>query len=76
MFCFFPLVVLLPWPLKRTMLLAKALSCWMMWLVWAQSSPSWTVPIAIGGSTTAHTLRTWEFTVLQRATQSLAAWVT
>lgn len=77
MFCFLPLVVLLPWPLKGTMLLAKASFYWMMWLVWGQSCPSWTVPTATGGSMTAHTLRMWESAAPPRATQSwMAAWVT
>lgn len=76
-FCFLPLVVLLPWPLKGTMLLAKALSYWMMWLVQGQSCPSWTVPTATGGSMTAHTPKMWESAVPRRATQSwMAAWVT
>lgn len=70
-------MVLLPWPLKGTMLLAKALSYWTMWLVWGQSCPSWTVPTATGGSMTAHTLRMWESAVPWKATQSwMAAWVT
>lgn len=77
MFSFLPLVDLLPWPLKGTMLLAKALSYWMMWFVWGQSCPSWTVPTATGGSMTAHTPRMWESAVPQRATQSwMAVWVT
>lgn len=77
MFCFLFLVVLLLWPLKGTMLLAKAWFYWMMWLVREQSCPSWTVATATGVSMTAHMLRMWESGVHPRATQSwMAAWVT
>lgn len=76
-FCFLPLVVLLPWPLKESMVLAKASSYWMMWHVWGQSWLSWTVPTANGGSMTAPMLRIWESAVPQKATRSwMAAWVT
>lgn len=70
-------MVLLSWPLKGIMLLAKASSYWMMWHVWGQSCPSWTVPTATGGSMTAPMLRIWESAVPQKATRSwMAVWVT
>lgn len=70
-------MVLLPWPLKETMLLAKASFYWMMWHVWGQSCFSWTVPTATGGSMTAPMLRIWESAVPQKATWSwMAPWVT
>lgn len=70
-------MVLLPWPLKETTVLAKASSYWMMWHVQGQSCLSWIVPTATGGSMTAPMLRIWESAVPQKATQSwMAAWVT
>ncbi|XP_073208968.1 neurotrypsin-like isoform X3 [Lepidochelys kempii] len=69
-----PFTVALPaWHLRGSTHLAKALSFWTTWLVQAQSSLSWTVHTATGGSMTARMPRMWGSDAPLKPTRSLKA---
>lgn len=73
LFHFLLLVALPAWHLRGSTHLAKALSFWTTWLVQAQSSLSWTVHTATGGSMTAHMPRMWGSDAPLKPTRSLKA---
>ncbi|XP_073208969.1 neurotrypsin-like isoform X4 [Lepidochelys kempii] len=66
-------VALPAWHLRGSTHLAKALSFWTTWLVQAQSSLSWTVHTATGGSMTARMPRMWGSDAPLKPTRSLKA---